>query len=482
LRRSAETPLRKSIGKNLKKFGWRGGAARFIHPHPVNKTSYTTRVSYASLDFGGQLVFQFIIGGYIGKFFTDVYGLTAGTAATILLVARWVDAVDAPVWGIVFDKVHSRFGKHRHWFLWLCVPFALFGVLTYLAPALSYNAKVIYAAVTYIISSVIYTGINTPVTSILTALTTNPQERIILMSWRMFGSKFGALAVNLFALKLVDYFGQGNDRVGFQRVLPIYAVGCVALFLFGFWNLREVVVEEKRHQPVFGSFGALKGNWPWLIIFLSSLFFWVAFITRYTVVPYFLQYNLHRKDLTSLAFSLDAVSLATALLLPWFCKWFSKTAAWGWGLAAMIAGQLVTYAGVAGGNSVTLIMAGWVVGLLGSGMAMAVPFSILSDSVDYGEWKTGVRAAGLLTAVGAAFCLKAGAGLGGAIPLWIMGLNGYVANADQSAASLKAIEFSFVWLPAICLVLSLIPVLFYRRFERLEPQIHAELDARRVGK
>jgi Na+/melibiose symporter-like transporter len=112
-------------------------------------------------------------------------------------------------------------------------------------------------------------------------------------------------------------------------------------------------------------------------------------------------------------------------------------------------------------------------------MAMAMPFSVLSDSVDYGEWKTGVRAAGLLTAVGAAFCLKAGAGLGGAIPLWIMGHCGYVPNVEQSGASLKGIEFNLIWLPVICLSLSVVPVLFYRQFEVLEPQIHAELEQRR---
>jgi sugar (glycoside-pentoside-hexuronide) transporter len=461
------------------------------------KTSYPKRLSYAATDFGGQLIFQFVIGGYIAKFFTDVYGLTAGTAATILLVARWVDAMDAPVWGIIFDKVRSRFGKHRPWFLWLCVPFAAFGVLTYLAPELSYHAKVIYAATTYIITSVLYTGINTPVTSILTALTTNPQERITLMSWRMFGSKFGALAVNLFVLKLVADLGHGNDRVGYLRVLPIYAVGCVALFLFGFWNLKEVVVEEKKSPRILGTFRALKGNWPWLIIFISSLFFWIAFIARFTAVPYFLQYNLHREDLTSLAFSLDVTSLATALLLPWFCKWFSKTSAWGWGLAAMIAGQIIIYLGSTPRFSnlnwdihywfgpeyhvmiPAVIFIGWTVGFLGSGMAMAVPFSILSDSVDFGEWKTGVRAAGLLTAIGAAFCLKAGAGLGGAIPLWIMGNSGYVPKVEQTARSLKAIEFNFVWLPALCLFLSIIPVLFYKKYENLEPQIHADLEIRR---
>ena len=113
-----------------------------------------------------------------------------------------------------------------------------FGVLTFLTPNLSYHAKLIYAAVTYIGCSVLYTGINTPVTSILSALTTNPQERVTLTSFRMFGSKFGVLLVNLTALRLVQFFGHGNDRRGFAIVMPIYAVGSILLFLFGIQKSR----------------------------------------------------------------------------------------------------------------------------------------------------------------------------------------------------------------------------------------------------
>jgi len=111
---------------------------------------------------------------------------------------------------------------------------------------------------------------------------------------------------------------------------------------------------------------------------------------------------------------------------------------------------------------------------------MAMPFSVLSDSVDYGEWKTGIRAAGLLTAIGAAFCLKAGSGLGGALPAWIMDAHGYIANVEQTQQSLKGIELGFIWLPALFFTFSTIPVLFYKKFELLEPQIHADLEQRRA--
>jgi sugar (glycoside-pentoside-hexuronide) transporter len=444
----------------------------------MNKTSYTTRFSYAASDTAGQLVFCFI-SFYLLYFYTDVFGISAATAGTILLVARFTDAIDAPVWGIIFDKTHSRWGKSRPWFLWLCVPFAVFGVLTFLTPDLGHRAKNLYAAATYIVCSVLYTGINTPVTSILSALTPDPHERVTLTCFRMFGSKLGVLIVNLTALKMVAWLGQGDDRKGFMLAMPVYAVGTILLYLFAFRNLEEIVHEEKKSLPIPASFSAIKGNWPWLIIFASSLLFWIAFISRVSTVPYFFEYTLHRKDLIGLANSLDFVSLATVFCLPFFCRWTSKRNVWALGLLGMVIGQLIVYLGVCHDASVPLIMAGWIFGFLASGVAMAMPFSVLSDSVDYGEWKSGVRAAGFLTAIGAAFCLKAGSGLGGALPAWIMDAHGYVPKVAQTPQSLKGIEIGFIWLPALGFALSIIPVLFYKKFELLEPQIHAELEQRR---
>jgi sugar (glycoside-pentoside-hexuronide) transporter len=445
---------------------------------PSRPLPLSGRLSYAASDAAGQLVFC-VISFYLLKFYTDVVGLSAATAGTILLIARLIDAIDAPIWGIVFDKTHSRWGKSRPWFLWLCLPFAVFGVLTFLAPDLSPTAKAIYSGSTYIICSILYTGINTPVTSILSALTPDPKERVVLTSFRMFGSKLGVLLVNATALPLVQMLGQGDDKRGFLLTMPIFAAGSVMLFLLAFRNLRETIIEKKKPMPIREGFGALKGNWPWVIIFASSLCFWIAFISRISMVPYFFEYNWQNKQLTPLANSLDIVSLASILLLPWFCKWTSKSNIWLYGLIGSVISQCILYAGVVA-QSTPLLFTGWIAGIITSGAAMAMPFSLLSDSVDYGEWKTGVRAAGLLTALGAAFCLKAGSGLGGALPAWILGGTGYVANTTQSASALLGIEIGFIWLPAVFYLLSAVPVFFYRKYERMEPQIHAELEARRT--
>jgi sugar (glycoside-pentoside-hexuronide) transporter len=437
------------------------------------------RFSYTASEVAGQLIFC-VISFYILKFYTDVYGLSAATAGTILLLARCIDAFDAPIWGILFEKTNSRWGKSRPWFLWLCIPFALFGVLTFVTPNLSPTPKIFYATATYVLSSILYTGINTPVTSILAALTSNTHERVVLTSFRMFGSKLGVLFVNLTVLPLVSILGRGNDRRGFMLVMPIYAIGTVLLYLLAFRNLREVVHERRRKLSVRESLGALKNNAPWLIIFLSSLLFWIAFIARISSAPYFFQYVLHRSELVSVANSLDFVSLGSILFLPYLCRRTSKRNVWGFGLAGSVAAQLVVFLGVHLG-SIPIVMTGWVLGFLASGLAMAIPFSILSDSVDYGEWKNGVRAAGLLTAIGAAFCLKAGSGLGGALPAWILARCSYVPNVEQSARSIFGIELSCIWLPAVAYAMAILPVLFYYRYERMEPRIQQELAERRTA-
>jgi sugar (glycoside-pentoside-hexuronide) transporter len=351
-------------------------------------------------------------------------------------------------------------------------------VLTFLTPTAGPALKIAYAVASYVIFNIIFTGINVPITSILSALTPDPGKRVMLTSYRMFGSKAGVLLVNATAWPMVAWLGAGNDRKGFLLTLVIFAVGSILLFLFAFSNLKETIQEEKKRVPIKTLLGAVRGNWPWLIIFSSSFMFWIAFNSRISMVPYFFEYMWHQKQLVPLANSLDFVSLGSIFLLPWLCQWTRKRNVWAWGLIGSVAAQFLIYLGCHL-QSLPVVLAAWVAGILTSGVAMALPFSMLSDSVDYGEWKSGIRAAGLLTAIGAAFCAKAGAGLGGALPGWVLGAYGYLPNVEQSPASLKGIAIGFIWLPAVFYAVALVPVFFYGKYEALEPQIQQELKERR---
>nr|WP_048716799.1 MFS transporter [Bacillus sp. 522_BSPC] len=134
------------------------------NPHLLDdRVPFHRRISYALTDTGGNLLYC-IISSYLLYFYTDVFGLSVGVAGTLLLIARLVDAVDAPIWGMIIDRTKSKYGQSRPYFLWMSIPFAVFTILTFVTPNLDGNTKIAYAATTYILAGICYTGIATPIT------------------------------------------------------------------------------------------------------------------------------------------------------------------------------------------------------------------------------------------------------------------------------------------------------------------------------
>lgn len=436
------------------------------------KLSWRERFSYASLDFSGQLIFN-VITAYLLYFFTDVAGIPVATAGVILLIARVFDGIDAPIWGAIIDVTHTRFGKARPYFLWMATPFAVMGVLTFWAPQIPMHQRIMYCAITYIITGISYTGINTPLTTVLPLLTPDSQERITLNSIRMAGSNLGVLATNVLTLPLVALLGGGNDVIGFRWTMAIFATLFWVLTIMAFLNIKERVKPVQTKVSLKKSVKAIKGNWPWIIIVISNLVFWVALTVRSSTIVYYLTYNFGNKNLVPLVNGISFVQVVAVLLVPVLSKKFSQQAIWISGLILAIIGQGIIWSG---GHSLAILIAGWVVGNLGSGIAVSLPFALLGSAVDYGEYKSGINAAGLLTAIGSSFCIKIGSGIGGALPAWLMGLFRYVANQQQSAHSLLGISLSFNGLTILVFAIAIIPLIFYGRYERMQDDITAKLN------
>lgn len=141
---------------------------------------------------------------------------------------------------------------------------------------LSGTAKIAYAAGTYILAGVFYTGIQTAITSILPNLSRDPSERIVLNTFCMVGGNVGAFICMTFTLPLVAFFGGGDDQFGFSATLAFFGIIAIILFIVAFKNLREVNVEKIKKIPVKDSVRAIKGNWPWVILVTANLIFWIG--------------------------------------------------------------------------------------------------------------------------------------------------------------------------------------------------------------
>lgn len=440
-----------------------------------NGLSLKNRIAYAGTDAAGNLLYCTLT-SFINFYHTDVFGLSIGTAAIIALFVRILNTATVPLWGLAIDKTRSVYGKSRPWFARLAIPFGVFMCLTFFTPHLSGNSRVAYAAFTYLTASILYTGISTPITAILPNLSNESYERTKLNSFRMIGGNIGYFVTATFTLTLVSVLGRGNRQQGFSLTVLLYTAISVCMFFYAFRNTREVNAKTAKSLPIRDSFKALRSNWPWVIVVLGSAFYWLGNSTRTSSLIYYSRYYLENENYVSILNALVLTQMIGVAAIPFLARRLSKTCIMILGFFIAAVGQISL--GIAGRNFTVIVIA-WVITSIGTGIAVSMPFAMLSDTVDYGEYKNGVRASGFLTAVGSAVGLQVGTGLGDFVPLKLMQRFGYVANQKQSATALAAMKTGFSYLPAAFFIIGAVIMIFYYRFEKNESVVLEELANRR---
>lgn len=441
------------------------------------KMSMIEKISYALGDTGSNLIYT-VLTTYLTFYFTDVYGIGAAAVGTLMLVARLVDMIDSPILGILIDKTNTKWGKSRPWILWSCFPFTIVSILLFMGPELSASGKLAYVYVFYITANVLYAAVNNPLQTMLPSMTNNVQERTVANTFRMFGGQIGGLIVNLTLLPLVAYLGAGNQQTGFFYTMIIFSVVALVLFLITFFNTRERVQSASGYEsiPVKESIKAIKGNRPWLGVVLFGITFYTLNIMRLSAGIYYMTYYINKPEIISIVNTLAMSSLLGVLAIPFLTKKFSKKSLIITGLSINIVGHLIIFMG---GSNVTFIIIGTIIGAIGLGLPTGLLFVLKADTVDYGEWKSGVRAPGILVSA-SGVANKLGSGLGGAIPVWLLAAGGYIANQTQSSATLNMIALSYIWLPMILSVVAILVMIFIYKWEKPHEEIMTELEARRA--
>lgn len=205
------------------------------------------------------------------------------------------------------------------------------------------------------------------------------------------------------------------------------------------------------------------------------IFYWLGNTSRTSVLIYYTQYNLGNKGFASILNGLVMVQMVGMLLIPFLVKKIKKTYVLIFGMCLAAFGQLMI---AFVGSSLTGLAIAWCIASVGTGISVSMPFAMLSDTVDYGEWKNHIRASGFLTAIGSSFAIKIGSGLGGWAPSMILNHAGYKAGNTQTASSLAAIRFCVSYLPAIFFIVGAAIMVLYLRYEKQESQIKADLQER----
>lgn len=431
------------------------------------------RIGYGAADLSCNLIWQMIT-LYLLFYYTDVAGLAAAHVSLLFLLTRFVDGITDILMGVVIDKTNTRWGKSRPYFLIGAVPFGLLAVLTFLVPDVGEAGKLVYAYITYIGLSAAYTMVNIPMASILPSLTSNANERTTLATVRIVFALIGATAVSALTLPMVDALGGGSQAQGFFWTMLIFAVIGMLLFFFTFKNVEEKVKIRRQKVTLKTSFSGLKGNKPWYIFMLNIVFMWGSYFLQQATLIYFFTYNIGRADLASVIATISAfVPVFGTLMTPLFARMMYKRTLFMVASAINLAGIIVML--IANVNVPGLII-GAVIAASGYGLRQAIYFSMQADPVDYGEWKTGINASGLMMALNG-FMGKLTFAFAGALSGMLLTWGRYVPNQTQPDSALLAIQLGYLIIPAILVVFSMITMCFYN-LDKIYPQIRAELDAR----
>ena len=182
-----------------------------------NKISLKEKIGYALGDGAANIAWRGVA-TFLFIFYTDVFGLSPVTVGVLFLVARFSDGISDVVMGIIGDHTNSKHGKFRPWILWTAIPLAAILSLLFTSPDLSSSGKIIYAYVTYIIFTLIYTANNIPYGALMAVMTGDDKERTSIGSYRMVGAFAGGMLVQGALLFLVAYFGNVNPTINVSEV------------------------------------------------------------------------------------------------------------------------------------------------------------------------------------------------------------------------------------------------------------------------
>jgi GPH family glycoside/pentoside/hexuronide:cation symporter len=424
------------------------------------KLSFKEKVGYSLGDTASHFVWD-MVGFWLLFFYTDVYGISAAAAGTIMLIARFWDMGIDPIIGIVSDRTSTRWGKFRPYILFGAVPYAVLAILTFTTPDFGETGKILYAGATYILLMTAYATINLPYSALGAVMTDDTYERAGLNTYRFIAGFTGQFVVTGLALTLAEFFGGGNKAQGFQYTVILFAGLSLIFFFITFKTTRERVQPPKEQvNSLKEDIRNLFRNKAWIILALVGIISFIMFAMQNAAIAYYFKYYLGRENNVQLFNVIGTVALIVALPLskPLAKRFGNKNVFIASSLISGLFFMLIYLPGVTGLKTIYVFN---IIAKMAYAPAVPLLWTMIADAADYGEWTTGRRATGLYFSA-AVFAQKAGWGIGAAIAGWILAISKFVPNAVQTETAITGIKLLVSVIPGILYMSCAIFMLFYK--------------------
>lgn len=441
-----------------------------------------TIVGYGAGDAGCNIAFQ-MTGLFLLIFYTDVVGIDPVHAGNIFLGVKIFDAFADIFAGRMVDRTMTRWGKFRPFLLWYSVPLLAANLLCFWIPVSEYTYKIVWATASYALLGLLYALVNIPFGSLAGAMSQNPVDRSRLAAARMVGS--GATILMLAVVLAPQILASDNLQRTFLIVAVIFLIVGTALFMTTFLTTKENVYREVEQVSLKQTLETLRHNSPLVRLCGASFFYLtgqnvISALGIYLAIDVLGQYNVGNWTATVVTIITTGAVLYVGPFGPTVTRSLGKKR-----------GFIVT-AGIAIAGSLLFLISSDLISALaglflaGVGMALlnTMTWALEADTVEYGEFKTGIRTEGA-TYAAFSFTRKVGQAVGAALASYALAWAGYNGSLKEEGLAqpdevVQGMQIAGGALPLICFVIAGMVMAFYPLTETRFREICQEIQANRA--
>ncbi len=434
------------------------------------------KIGYGFGDLASNLSFG-MASLFLLYFYTNTYGLSAAEASLVFVVSRIIDALYNILIGYAVDKTHTRHGKLRPYLLYGAIPLGILAVLCFTAFDTDY--KFAFALISYTVYCLAYTTVNTPYSALTNMMTQHEGSRASLSVYRFVSAMIGFLIVSTSAEYIIGLFD--DPRLGYTVAVCCFSALATLFFLACFSMTRErVSLEPDSASPGLREMlASICRNPPLITLSLFTVFFYIVYILWMAIAIYFINYILKDESFTAAFFFIQIAAYIAGTvfcekLVPMFGKKTLTLLTLVLGTAALVAQYFLA------GDSLLAIMSCIVVFSIALGMGFVTMWSMLADTVEYAEWKTGTRTEGAIYGF-FNFVTKIAMAIGGGLAGWLLDYYGY--SPDQiTDSAIFGINISMTLVPAFLFVLGFAFIALYKLDEKTYVDIITQIEARKQAR
>ena len=212
-------------------------------PIDSEKLNFTTKFAYGSGDMGPAITAN-ILAFFLLYFFTNVAGLPAGLAGSILAIGKIGDAINDPIAGILSDRTRTRWGRRIPWMLFGAIPFGILFFLQWIVPNFSADPNVnkwclfFYYIIIATLFNLAYTAVNLPYTALTPELTQDYNERTTLNSFR-FAFSIGGSILSLILATIIFQSYPDNPKQQYLVLGIVSSLLSVVAILWCTFRIQE---------------------------------------------------------------------------------------------------------------------------------------------------------------------------------------------------------------------------------------------------